>query len=396
MTGRGLFRKLVSDPIVALRSFKISISSRNAANLSLVGAGISARSSKLSRLKLGQLRKKDHQLISRLVWLGLNTVLVLVVLSIVWYYPNRTNQSNLSNSITGISSSTAPIDPLASVNVALTVAKMTNLPEMAAVSNQADSEILNQTITSASNTVIDKPQSVVASFVSNKNIRSYIVQPGNTIASIASQFNVSTNSILWSNSLLSNTISSGEKLLIPPVNGIVYIVKPGDTAASLATKFTSNASQIIADNDAEISGLKVGEQIIIPNGSIAAVPVYSYSAGYAWGSTAIYGFNGYDWGNCTWYVATQMSVPANWGNAESWPEGARLAGWHVSSIPTVGAIAQTPYAAGGLGHVALVDAVNSTGTLIKYHDMNGLAGFDRVGYSSWVPSATFPNYISHP
>jgi len=48
------------------------------------------------------------------------------------------------------------------------------------------------------------------------------------------------------------------------------------------------------------------------------------------------------------------------GNASSWAYYAVLSGWTVSSSPQVGAIAQTSYAAGGEGHVAVVDAVRLT------------------------------------
>ncbi|HUC88199.1 MAG TPA: CHAP domain-containing protein, partial [Candidatus Binatia bacterium] len=65
------------------------------------------------------------------------------------------------------------------------------------------------------------------------------------------------------------------------------------------------------------------------------------------------------------------------------------------SSPQVGAIAQTPYAAGGEGHVAIVDAVSADGSQIQFRDMNGLAGWDRVGYSGWVSASTFPHYIYH-
>jgi surface antigen len=176
---------------------------------------------------------------------------------------------------------------------------------------------------------------------------------------------------------------------------MVYVVKSGDTPESLAATYSANKDSITAYNDAELAGLTVGERIIIPNGHPAATPTVrsGFSGGSAWGSTPIYGYNGYDPGFCTWYVATQISVPANWGNASSWAYYATQSGWTVSSTPTVGAIAQTPYAAGGEGHVAIVDAVN--GDMIQFRDMNGIAGFGVVGYSGWVPASTYPNYISH-
>ena len=56
-----------------------------------------------------------------------------------------------------------------------------------------------------------------------------------------------------------------------------------------------------------------------------------------------------------------------------------------------GAVAQTD--AGYEGHVAIVEAVSDDGTQMKYSDMNGLAGFGRVGYSGWVAADHFPHYI---
>src|SRR6185437_7086198 len=138
--------------------------------------------------------------------------------------------------------------------------------------------------------------------------------------SIATKFNVTSDSIRWSNNLISSTVNPGQKLYIPPVNGIVYTVKSGDTPDSLASKYNANKEQIIEYNDAEISGLTPGERIIIPNGQVSTTvySVASTSSAFAWGTGPVYGYNGYDFGWCTWYVASQISVPSNWGNASSW------------------------------------------------------------------------------
>ena len=236
--------------------------------------------------------------------------------------------------------------------------------------------------------IISKPQVTQTALKSRDDITTYVVQPGDSVASIANKFGVTSDSILWSNNL-EGSVMAGQKLVIPPVNGIVYTVKSGDTPASLAQKFQANEDQIIAYNDAELSGLYTGEQIIIPNGVEPSENIYTAD----WIPT--YGSNGYDYGYCTWYVASVIAVPSNWGNAATWAYYAAQSGWNVSSVPTVGAIAQTPYAAGGEGHVAIVDAVSADGTQIKYSDMNGLAGWGRIGYSGWVSASTFPNYIAH-
>ncbi len=65
----------------------------------------------------------------------------------------------------------------------------------------------------------------------------------------------------------------------------------------------------------------------------------------------------------------------------------------MSTTPQVGAIAQTALAAGGEGHVAIVTAVSPDGSQIQFKDMNGLAGWGRVGQSGWVSASTYQHYI---
>jgi surface antigen/phage tail protein X len=293
-----------------------------------------------------------------------------------------------------------PLDQVSSDDIALTVAQMSDLPETTAIDNQVETQNADIAMSSTNDGVIAKPQVVATALKSRADIQTYVTQAGDTIDALASKFGVTSNSILWSNGLALgvNNLTPGTNLTIPPVNGIVYTVKAGDTPQSLATRYGANEADIVAYNDAEISGLQPGEQIIIPNGTPPAATATTAaniaSSSFPWGGdTPMYGYNGYDYGYCTWYVATQVSVPANWGNAATWAYYARLSGWNVSSAPSVGAIAQTADAAGGEGHVAMVTGVNPDGT-IDIRDMNGLAGWGRVGAGT-VPASEFQNFISH-
>lgn len=314
-----------------------------------------------------------------------------MVVSVVLMNSDSTQTvSPVTSNSSSVSSVVNPVDQLSSADIAESVATLTNLPEATAIRNQAETVNAELAVTPAEDVVAAKPQVVATAFKSRFDIQSYVVQPGDTLASVAAKFNITSSSIQWSNSGVASTLTAGSKLTIPPVTGIVYTVKPGDTPASLAQKYSSSAATIVAINDAEISGLTPGEQIIIPNGQQPAAPVYNFFASYSSGGAS----NGYDFGYCTWYIASQISVPTNWGNASSWSYYAALSGWNVSSTPTVGAIAQTPYAAGGQGHVAIVDAVSPDGSQIQFRDMNGVAGWDRVGYSGWVSASTFPHYIT--
>jgi surface antigen len=300
---------------------------------------------------------------------------------------------------------TNPLDQLSSADIALTVARMNSLPESTAINSQAISQSVELTQAPATDNVVAKPQIIATALKSKADIKTYTTQADDTISSLATKYGVTSDSIRWSNGLgSSDAITVNQKINIPPVNGIVYTVVAGDTVDSLAAKYKASTNKITAFNDAEIGGLKPGERIIIPDGMVAPPVAAARPRNFAstsvitttsfpWGgSSALYGSNGYDYGYCTWYVATRVAVPSNWGNAYTWDNLAPQSGWTVSNVPVAGAVAQSDNIS-SLGHVAYVEAVSADGTMIKYSDMNGLAGFGHVGYSGWVPSTYFQHYI---
>jgi surface antigen len=357
------------------------------------------RSNRLYRRLQVKLRHSLAQ--RRILRIGLvlsNLVILGIILFVVLQNPHTSSLDVPALPTSDGQTATAnPLDQVSSADIAQTVAQLNGLPETTAITNQAQSQAADIAIAASNNDVVSEPQVVDTALKSRADIQEYTTVAGDTISSLATKFGVTSNSILWSNGLATNTVPVGTKLTIPPVNGIVYIVKAGDTPQSLAVKYNANADQIIAYNDAEISGLQAGEQIIIPNATElnTAAAISGSSAGsssFPWGSGPIYGSNGYDYGYCTWYVATQVPVPANWGNASSWAYYAGLSGWNVSKTPAVGSIAQTAAAAGGEGHVAVVTGVNPDGS-IQIKDMNGLAGWGRVGTGT-VPASEFQNFIT--
>jgi surface antigen len=330
-------------------------------------------------------------------------MLVLVVVATFVVTGSKSSGLSLASNNAASTTDNYSINPLnqaSSADIALTVAQSTNIPEATAVANQAQTAAADQAVAPSTDNVISKPEIVQTALKSKADISSYTTVAGDSVSSLATKFGINSNSIMWSNNLASNTVSTGTKLIIPPVNGIVYTVVAGDTPASLASKYKADQTQIIAYNDAEITGLTPGEQIIIPNATVPTNAVSATSStkttvlASATNFTAAYSGNGYDFGYCTWYVATQAPVPSNWGNASSWADYAALSGWNVSVTPTVGSIAQTADAAGGEGHVAMVTAVN--GDDITIRDMNNYGdggGWDKVGTGT-VPISTFQHYIT--
>lgn len=344
------------------------------------------------RLELKMRRKAVRRRVVRSSLLLSNIFVLLIV--IVFVSQSSKPQLTAAPSVlhnTSAAPNLNPVDQLSSANIALTVARLNSLPETTAITNQAQTQQADMAISSSDGDVLTKPQLVTTSLKSKADIKSYTTQAGDTFSSLAVKFGVTSDSIRWSNPTVAYSLSEGNVLAIPPVNGLVYVVKAGETIDSLATKFKANKDSIINDNNTELAGLQPGEQILVRNGSqVALTTFYGYGYSSSWGGPN-YGSNGYDYGYCTWYVANNINVPSNWGNASSWAYYARISGWSVTSTPSVGAVAQTPYAAFGLGHVAVVRKINTNGTIVV-SEMNQVHW--NVEDTRTVAASEFPNYIS--
>lgn len=102
-------------------------------------------------------------------------------------------------------------------------------------------------------------------------------------------------------------------------------------------------------------------------------------------------------GVCTyWANARYHTLTGNWvtwtGNAYQWAQGARLAGWNVSSqphVPSIIVLQAGVQGASGFGHVAVVESINADGSA-HTSNMNFYAnggGFDRVSYYDFRPGS---------
>jgi surface antigen/LysM repeat protein len=240
----------------------------------------------------------------------------------------------------------------------------------------------------------------------------YTVVEGDDVKVIADKFNntISEQTIRWANGLKNSEVTPGTDLIIPQVDGVVYVVKEGDTVESIVEKYGSTPELIYYYNDDIIDGqLSPGLQLILPDGElpneerpeyVAPVnyPVYSggRNAYVASGGPMMAG-NRYAYGYCTYYAynrRVQLGLPVGslWGNANTWHLYAVAAGLQVDTTPTPGAIfAQL---SGYYGHVGIVESVDWANGTMVVSDMNGIAGYNRIGYAT-VPIAGFADRYIH-
>lgn len=102
------------------------------------------------------------------------------------------------------------------------------------------------------------------------------VKEGETVSSIADDFGVSSETVLWENDLSANQpLKLLEKLKILPVSGIAHKVESGDTVYSVAKKYRASAQAIIDfpfNNIGDDFALTTGDLLIVPDGALPEKP----------------------------------------------------------------------------------------------------------------------------
>lgn len=114
--------------------------------------------------------------------------------------------------------------------------------------------------------------------LNRESVIKHTVQPGDTISTIAEEYGISTNTILWANNLSKySIIKPGEDLTILPRTGILYTVKSGDNLSSIAAKYKIAINDIAEANDiVSENQLTINQDLIIPDA--APIPVVQRSA----------------------------------------------------------------------------------------------------------------------
>lgn len=126
---------------------------------------------------------------------------------------------------------------------------------------------------------------------------SYGVEEGDNLSSIAAQFGISVNTVIWANDISdSSLIQPGEELVILPVSGILHVVAEGETLPSIADAYDVELSEIATFNENKIA---VGDTVVVPHAKPASEKVAAYSgsslpdlSGYFVAPVA----NGWNWG----------------------------------------------------------------------------------------------------
>lgn len=93
----------------------------------------------------------------------------------------------------------------------------------------------------------------------------HTVASGETISTIASSYDLKTSTLVWANNIINaNALRVGQKILIPPVDGISHTVAKNETVDKLAKSYNISADAILKQNSITSKTLVAGEDIFLP------------------------------------------------------------------------------------------------------------------------------------
>jgi LysM repeat protein len=125
----------------------------------------------------------------------------------------------------------------------------------------------------------------------------YTVESGDSLTSIASEFGVCPDHVLWANPgrTVEDRLMVGDKLMIPGAVGVLHSVREGDTLDRIATRYGVSPQVILAVKGNQLedaSDLKAGSTLLVPGGVPPSALLQDWLASQA---TSIPSEFGYVW-----------------------------------------------------------------------------------------------------
>ena len=177
-------------------------------------------------------------------------------------YVEETLQAALPTTTSYLGSQNAAVSPLVQA-----------LPE--ANINQAE----NDSLISGEGSALLKPEfsSLVAAKAQRDKPLEYLVKDGDTLGTIAANFGLKVQTILWENNLTKlSLIRPGQKLVILPTDGVSHKVVAADNLDKIAKRYKADKTKIIDFNNlADERDIQVGQILIIPEGQAYFSPPVS-------------------------------------------------------------------------------------------------------------------------
>lgn len=147
-----------------------------------------------------------------------------------------------------------------------TVKKGDTLYKIAGLYNMTVNELKALNNLTSNSLSIGQQLKVVSDDNSVDTANTYIVKAGDSLYSIAKQFQVTVNALKQANNKTSNLLTIGEKLIIPGSSSSsnTYTVKAGDTLYQIARRYGLSVDALKQANNLTSNVLTIGSNLIIP------------------------------------------------------------------------------------------------------------------------------------
>lgn len=125
-------------------------------------------------------------------------------------------------------------------------------------------------------------QAVSSDFSKLTDALEYTIESGDTLSGLAARFGLKEQTILQNNTIPNkHRLKVGDKLIIPPVDGIRHIVAKNEKIADIAKKYRVKEEAILNQNGLNKENLTLaeGRKLIIP-GAIKVISRYTTTKGY--------------------------------------------------------------------------------------------------------------------
>jgi LysM repeat protein len=101
----------------------------------------------------------------------------------------------------------------------------------------------------------------------NRTPRRYVVQPGDSIGSIAARNGLQPATLASVNDLDDpDVLQPGRELTLPATDGVMHVVQPGETLRQIADEYNVDLATIVAANDlSDPDNIPAGLRLFIPS-----------------------------------------------------------------------------------------------------------------------------------
>jgi len=100
---------------------------------------------------------------------------------------------------------------------------------------------------------------------SRRETITYTVKEGESVASVASDFGLSVNTVRYANKLSNNSLKVGQKLKIPAVDGVFVAIRKNDNLSTIASRYRVSVDDIVKYNKInQEDPIFSGQEILVP------------------------------------------------------------------------------------------------------------------------------------